>query len=118
MELIGSYEILNGLVQFRNGVTTTENINGQNVTLIDGGKISTNKVLADKIFAEDITAKGTITGATLKSADISTIKGKIGPFEISEGGLIADSSTTGGIRIPYTHGDETGYVQIGKISNN
>lgn len=63
VELIGSYEVLNGLVQFRNGVTTTENIGGQDVTVIDGGKIKSGSIDAKKIYVEDLeTLNATIGG--------------------------------------------------------
>ena len=84
-----------------------------NKTLIDGGKIYTNQAFANSIFANDITAIGTITGATLIGANISTISGRIGPFELSDSGLEATKVTTAGIYLPYKIGTYGGYIQIG-----
>ena len=74
VELIGSYEILNGLVQFRNGVTATEN----DVTVIDGGKILTGSIEADKMSIKDLSA----------------LKAKIGGFNIGENSIYSGTKSS------------------------
>ena len=78
VELIGSYEVLNGLVQFRNGVTTTENIGGQDVTVIDGGKILTGSIEADKMSIKDLSA----------------LKAKIGGFNIGKNSIYSGTKSS------------------------
>lgn len=78
VELIGSYEVLNGLVQFRNGVTTTENIGGQDVTVIDGGKILTGSIEANKMSIKDLSA----------------LKAKIGGFNIGENSIYSGTKNS------------------------
>lgn len=78
VELIGSYEVLNGLVQFRKGVTTTENIDGQDVTVIDGGKILTGSIKADKMSIKDLSA----------------LKAKIGGFNIGENSIYSGTKNS------------------------
>lgn len=91
VELIGSYEVLNGLVQFRNGVTTTENIDGQDVTVIDGGKIKTGSIDAKKIHVEDLEAlKATIGGFHIGKNSIYS--GNKKTIDSTERGIYFDSN--------------------------
>lgn len=78
VELIGSYEVLNGLVQFRNGVSTTENKEGQNITVIDGGKILTGSIEADKMSIKDLSA----------------LKAKIGGFNVGENSIYSGTKSS------------------------
>lgn len=91
VELIGSYEVLNGLVQFRNGVATTENIGGQDVTVIDGGKIKTGSIDADKIKVKDLGAlKATIGGFHIGKNSIYS--GNKNSIDSTERGIYFDSN--------------------------
>lgn len=91
VELIGSYEVLNGLVQFRKGVTTTENIGGQDVTVIDGGKIKTGSIDAKKIHVEDLEAlKATIGGFHIGKNSIYS--GNKKTIDSTERGIYFDSN--------------------------
>ena len=91
VELIGSYEVLNGLVQFRKGVTTTENIGGQDVTVIDGGKIKTGSIDAKKIYVEDLEAlKATIGGFHIGKNSIYS--GNKKTIDSTERGIYFDSN--------------------------
>ena len=87
VELIGSYEILNGLVQFRNGVATTEN----GITVIDGGKIHTKSIKADRIQVEDLEAlKATIGGFHIGKNSIYS--GTKQTIDSTERGIYFDSN--------------------------
>ena len=91
VELIGSYEVLNGLVQFRKGVATTENIGGQDVTVIDGGKIKTGSIDAKKIYVEDLEAlKATIGGFHIGKNSIYS--GNKKTIDSTERGIYFDSN--------------------------
>lgn len=91
VELIGSYEVLNGLVQFRNGVSTTENKEGQNITVIDGGKIKTGSIDAKKIHMEDLEAlKATIGGFHIGKNSIYS--GNKKTIDSTERGIYFDSN--------------------------
>lgn len=106
VELIGSYEVLNGLVQFRNGVTTTEN----DVTVIDGGKIHTKSIEADKI----------------KITDLSALDATIGGFHIGKSSIYSGAkstidNSTRGIYIDTDSqvyfGDDTNFIKYYKDQN-
>lgn len=91
VELIGSYEVLNGLVQFRNGVATTENIGGQDVTVIDGGKIKTGSIDAKKIHVEDLeTLNATIGGFHIGKNSIYS--GNKNSIDSTDRGIYFDSN--------------------------
>lgn len=91
VELIGSYEVLNGLVQFRNGVSTTENKEGQNITVIDGGKILTGSIEADKMSIKDLSAlKATIGGFHIGKNSIYS--GNKKTIDSTERGIYFDSN--------------------------
>ena len=90
-------------------------------TKIDGGKIYMDEGFANSIFAKDITAEGTITGATIYGSHVEATSGTIGPFRITEFGLVSNATTTG-LHIPYYASDPNGntyqgHIDIGKYDN-
>lgn len=110
VELIGSYEILNGLVQFRNGVATTENIEGQDVTVIDGGKIKSGSIDAKKIYVKDLRALDATIGGF-----------HIGKNSIYSGVKSAIDNPTRGIYMDTDSqvyfGDDTNFIKYYKDQN-
>ena len=79
--------MLNGLVQFRNGVTTTEN----GVTVIDGGKILTGSINAKKIDVPDLRAfEATIGGFHI--GDNSIYSGNKNTIDSTGRGIYFDSN--------------------------
>ena len=109
--MIGSYEILNGLVQFRNGVTTTEIIDGQDVTVIDGGKILTGSIDAKKITVPDLRALNATIGGF-----------HIGKSSIYSGAKQTVDSTERGIYFDSTgqsyFGDDKNFIRFYQSDNN
>lgn len=89
--------MLNGLVQFRNGVSTTENIGGRDVTVIDGGKIHTKSIKADKISIKDLSA----------------LKAKIGGFNIGENSIYSGTKSSINNKEKGIYFDSNGHLYFG-----